>query len=208
MTARWQRPGYRAAFPGRTVADLANRIGPGALVMVVGPSGGGKDTLISGAKDIFSDAPTVHFPRRLITRIADQQAEDHDTLTEQEFADCLKTGQFALHWSAHGLSYGISSEIDRKLHDGVCVVFNGSRSVIAKASQKYFLVVVEVTAPIDVLAERLVSRGREPREDILRRLKRADRTIPADINRITINNTHSAVVGVRELADAIRSVAG
>ncbi len=190
------------------MADIPELIGPGALVMVVGPSGGGKDTLISGVKAIFSGTPSIYFPRRMITRIADQQAEDHDTLTEREFTDGLNSGQFALHWSAHGLSYGISSEIDHKLHEGVCVVFNGSRSVIAEASIKYRLVVVEVTAPVDVLAERLVSRGRESREDIVRRLKRADRAVPADVNRITINNTNSAVVGTRELADAIRSVAG
>lgn len=192
----------------RIVADVPERIGPGALVMVVGPSGAGKDALISGAKAIFSGTPEVYFPRRLITRIADQQAEDHDTLTEREFADGLNSGQFALHWSAHGLSYGISSEIDHKLHEGICVVFNGSRSVIAEARTNYHLVVVEVTAPVDVLAERLVSRGRESRDDIVRRLKRADLTMPADVNRITINNINSAVVGARELADAIRSVTG
>ncbi len=190
------------------MADIPGRIGPGALVMVVGPSGGGKDTLISGAKAIFSGTTSVYFPRRIITRVADQQAEDHDTMTEREFADGLISGQFALHWSAHGLSYGISSEIDHKLREGICVVFNGSRSVIAEARTNYRLVVVEVTAPVDVLAERLVSRGRESREDIVRRLNRADRAMPADVNRITINNTNSAVVGARELADAIRSVTG
>ena len=41
---------------------------PGRIVLVVGPSGAGKDTLINLARAHFSDTDTVVFPRRLVTR--------------------------------------------------------------------------------------------------------------------------------------------
>jgi len=43
----------------------------GIMVVVVGPSGAGKDTLIAVAAQHFGSRPDVHFVRRVITR-------DHD----------------------------------------------------------------------------------------------------------------------------------
>lgn len=191
------------------MADPALRIGPGPLVMVVGPSGAGKDTLIAGAKAILPTDLPVYFPRRQITRIPDRQAEDHDTLSKKEFAEKRTAGRFALHWQAHGLGYGIASEIDQKLGEGTCVVFNGSRSVIGDAVRKYRTVVVaEITAPIDVLTDRLAARGRENLQDITRRLKRAKWSVPTGTRCLRIVNSGSAESGIKRLADAIASVAG
>ena len=52
----------------------------GRLVLVVGPSGAGKDTLINRAKEALKGDPRFHFVRRVVTRAADAAAEDHDTL--------------------------------------------------------------------------------------------------------------------------------
>ena len=48
----------------------AGRIGPGRLVLVVGPSGAGKDTLIGLAQAACADDDIVVFTRRVVTREA------------------------------------------------------------------------------------------------------------------------------------------
>lgn len=66
----------------------------GALVLVVGPSGSGKDTLIGMAHAQLSHDRRFIFPRRVITRIAHIDAEDHDTLTPEDFETARRAGHF------------------------------------------------------------------------------------------------------------------
>jgi ribose 1,5-bisphosphokinase len=130
------------------------------LVLVVGPSGAGKDTLIARVQDVCRGDPAVVFPRRAVTRPASQY-EDHDTLSESDFTQALDSGSFSLHWEAHGLRYGIPVGIEQDLIAGRTVVCNVSRTVIEEARRKYPRTsVVLVTAPPDVLAGRLAARER------------------------------------------------
>jgi len=148
--------------------------GRGTLVLVVGPSGAGKDSVIGYCRErLGADAPVV-FPRRVVTR-AEGAFEDHDTLSQEDFAHAAEEGAFALHWRAHGLSYGIPASAAADLAAGACVVANVSRLAVEEARRLFSpLVVVLVSARREVLAERLRARGRESEEEIARRLDRAE----------------------------------
>ncbi|CAN0485582.1 unnamed protein product, partial [Phaeothamnion confervicola] len=143
-----------------TAALLQEMIGPGRLVLVVGPSGAGKDTIIAGAKAACAGNPCIVFPRRIVTR-ATSASEDHDTLNEAAFDQAVVDGGFAFHWQAHGLKYGIPLGIDDDIRAGRTVICNVSRSVVDDVRTRYENVdVMLVTAPMEILAARLAGRSR------------------------------------------------
>ena len=110
----------------------------------------------------------MRFVRRVITRPAsrsrDGEPEAFDGVDEPGFERLREAGGFALWWRAHGLLYGIPADISLDLARGRTVVANVSRAVIAEAAARFPVHVVEVTAPADLLARRLVARGREESE--------------------------------------------
>ena len=180
----------------------------GTFVAVVGPSGVGKDSLIGFARERLEDTGRVSFVRRVVTRQADGDSEDHDSMDEAAFAEAEATGQFALSWSAHGLRYGLPIGLERDLDAGRVVVANLSRGVIPALMARYpDALVVSVTADRDVIAGRLASRGRETPESIQQRLDRSvGDGMPASTVRID-NSGALDVAGmqfVRLLADAAR----
>ena len=144
--------------------------GPGAFVAVTGASGAGKDALLSYARM----RSAACFPRRAITR-PPGPGEDHDPMTQDEFAAALSQGAFAVHWQAHGLRYGIPAAADAEIRDGRVVVANVSRGVLGELGARYQrLVVVRVTVSEEVRAQRLRARGREAGPGIGQRLARPD----------------------------------
>lgn len=148
-------------------------IGPGRLVVVVGPSGAGKDTLLAGARARLGGDPMIVFPRRIVTR-ATSAAEDHHTISGLDFATAAEEGAFAFWWEAHGLKYALPAAIDEDIRAGRTVVCNVSRGIVAALRRRYAcLGVVLVTAPAEVLATRLAGRSRASDGDIGRRIASA-----------------------------------
>lgn len=199
----------------KTVAAIAqvtpSTLGTGIIVLVVGPSGAGKDTLIRMASDRLAGAPGIRFVRRQVTRKADPSLEDHDALDAAAFAAVEARGAFALTWSANGLSYGIPSSVDTWFMAGDVVVANVSRTVISTAAAKYGrVVVVHVTAPLGVLAARLSGRGRETAGGIGARLARAGMALPNVPALLEIENVGDparAAAALEELLHALRRLA-
>lgn len=177
-------------------------IGPGRLVLVVGPSGAGKDTLIAIAKRHCADDERVSFPRRVVTRPS-SQFEDNLAMTPAEFDAAERRGAFALHWRAHDHAYGVSRQIDDDIHAGKTVVVNVSRSIIADVRKRYRNVtVVLITAPADVLAQRVAGRKRASDTSVEERLQRAALPETA-VPDVVISNVGSAEDHGRELAELV-----
>lgn len=175
----------------------------GRLLFVVGPSGAGKDTLIAGA--IAAD-PTLVWARRCITRAEAAGGEPFEGITEAEFGRRLQSGQFALHWAAHGLLYGVPHAALAPMAAGFDVLVNGSRGAIAQAMAEFSNVrVILVTAPDHILAQRLAARGRESPADIAQRLQRASYALPRDVAAVQVVNDSVPETGIARLLYAIRA---
>lgn len=143
------------------------------LVYVVGPSGSGKDSLLAWARVRLAAGVPAVFAHRYITRPEAAGGENYVALTEDEFALRLARGLFAMHWASHARRYGIGIEIDQWLARDLDVVVSGSRAYLPEALARYpDLALVWVTAPVEVLRERLERRGRESAVEIAARLER------------------------------------
>lgn len=178
-------------------------IGPGRLVLVVGPSGAGKDTLIGLAKASCGKDRTIVFLRRVVTREG-SASEDNEHLSPASFEEALARGDFAVHWRAHGQLYGLRRAIDDEIRGGRTVVVNVSRTVVGAMRRAYAdVVVILVTAPPDARAERLASRARGSDGELALRLERVvDETAVAPD--VTILNIGNAEEHAQRLIDIVR----
>ena len=178
---------------------------PGALVLVVGPSGAGKDTLMAAAKAQLADDPTFVFARRVITRDAVASLEDHDTIDLPGFDAARARGDYALSWEAHGLCYGVPVAIDAAIAEGRTVVMNGSRRMIGDAQARYpRSMVALITADPAVRAKRLAGRGRETEAEIADRLAHEGAPVPDGIETVRIDNSADLDTAVAALIRALK----
>lgn len=176
-------------------------IGPGRLILVVGPSGAGKDTLLGLAKAACAEDRNITFPRRVVTREA-SSSEDNEQISPEAFREGVAHGDFAMHWEAHGHSYALPRAIDDDIRAGRTVVVNVSRMVVEALRRAYAdVVVVSITAPPQVLAERLAMRARSSDGQIENRLQRAVDDAAPDV---TILNVGRAEDHARRLLRVIR----
>jgi ribose 1,5-bisphosphokinase len=189
-----------------TSFDFGQKIGPGTLALVVGPSGAGKDALINGAREVLERDHRFLFVERVVTRPS-TAVEKHGSLDEAEFAAVATQGGFALTWRAHGLLYGVPASVDRAIGEGRTAVVNGSRAASNDARRRYlrtFLVLVD--CPLDVRAGRLAARGRETEAEIRARLERSVSSFdPAEAD-LRIDNSGPLAMGVDMLVTALQSM--
>ena len=178
-------------------------IGPGRLILVVGPSGAGKDTLLGLARTCCVDDRNIVFQRRVVTREA-SAFEDNQQISREDFAQALKQGAYAMRWEAHGHCYGVPRAIDDEIRAGRTVIVNVSRTVIAAMRGTYAdVIVVSITAPPQVLAERLAMRARGSDGRLEQRLGRTvdDAAAAPDV---TISNVSSAEYHARQFVRIIK----
>ena len=177
-------------------------IGPGRLILVIGPSGAGKDTLIGLARAACADHSRIVFPRRVVTRES-SAFEDNEQVSPESFRQRLARDEFAMHWQAHGHRYALPRAIDDELRAGRTVVANVSRTVVDAMRRAYAdVTVVSITAPAEVLAERLATRARNSDGQIANRLNRAVEN-EAAVPDVTIMNVGSVEHHAREFVRVI-----
>ena len=173
----------------------------GRVLAVVGPWGAGKDTLLAGV----CGPGGPHWVRRVSTRAATPGGEPFEGVDEATFLRRQAAGEFVLHWRAHGLAYGLPHAEFAPLAEGRDVIFNGSRAILRQAARQFpGLRVILVTAPPEVLANRLAARGRETAAGIAERLAR-EAPLPEGLPVITIINDATPEAGIARLRAALQA---
>jgi ribose 1,5-bisphosphokinase len=168
-------------------------------VLIVGPSGAGKDAIIGVVRERLARDPRFLLPSRIVTR-APSATERHVAVSADEFEALAQRGALALHWQAHGLRYGVPAAVDAAVQEGCTVVFNASRQVIPAAKARYACAVVYVDAPWQVRAERLAARSRERGDDIVSRLERVVRGFDPGEADLVIDNSGTVAEASERLA--------
>ena len=186
----------------------------GTIVLVVGPSGSGKDSVLSGAETALGNDGDFFFPRRDVTRPKALGGEPYCSVSVAEFQHRKSRGAYSLSWSAHGLCYGVPLAVEHHLAQGRHIVVNVSRTVIPEVRQRLQPArVVSIEVPREVLRARLQGRERESTSEIESRLERAaafDVDGPDVIRLQNDSSLDAAVLGfvalLREISQAAESV--
>ena len=174
------------------------------LVIVIGPSGAGKDSVLEGLRANWPLTQPARFARRTITRPVKPDDEQHEAVDDARFEQLLVAQAFVMHWQANGLSYGIRRSELEPLDAGHWLFVNGSRAYLPQALQAWpQATVVHIGASRDVLAQRLARRGRETEDAVAMRLSREVALhLPAHV--VLIDNNSSLDSALGELLHALK----
>ena len=183
-----------------------------AIYMVGGPSGAGKDTLLLAARAELrkrDDGGGVAFVKRKITRAADKCTDLETPVTEAAMDAGQAKGEHAFYWEAHDTKYAIPKrDLDAALAAGKRAVLNVSRGVVADCVARYEssrceVYFLNVSASASVLTQRLLKRGREPPEEVEKRVARAKLAEPQGAHVIHILNEGSKEAGCKLVTGAL-----
>jgi len=146
----------------------------GVIVLVVGNSGSGKDSIISEVVKRFpSNLKEIHLTQRYITRPS-SKTEDNIAITPKIFKEMSLQKKFALEWHIYDLDYGVPIDIDDWLKKGHPVIVNVSRTIVKKARSIYRnILVVFIKVPFEITFQRIKERARESGKQLQERIQRA-----------------------------------
>ncbi|WP_022668171.1 guanylate kinase [Desulfospira joergensenii] len=152
----------------------------GKLFVVSAPSGAGKTTLVREVLRRFPDLSYSVSHTTRDPRSGEVHGKDYFFVTHQAFTDLVEQG-LMLEWAqVHGNCYGTSkSFVEESLEKGLSLILDidvqGARQIMDSDLKP---VSVFIMAPsMEVLRQRLESRGTDSREVIDLRLKNADQEI-------------------------------
>ena len=148
----------------------------GMLLVISGPSGTGKGTLI---ERLMKEDPTLVFSVSATTRAPRPGEIDgvhYHFVTNERYDELVAENAFVEYANVHGNRYGtLRSEVYERLERGENVVLDidvqGALNVIASEKEKVSIFILPPS--MQELRSRLTGRGTESAEDVERRLHNA-----------------------------------
>lgn len=174
----------------------------GSLIVVSGPSGSGKGTIIQEFLKKHKEAwLSVSYTSRT-PRTNDVPGETYNFITREEFEDKIKKGDLLEYAEYSGSYYGTPREhIEEKLVKGTDVILEIDVQGALKVKELVPETICIFILPPSMkeLKKRLVGRGTDSKEKILSRFK----TAYQEINQIT---SYNYVVTNDDLEDAVNKI--
>jgi guanylate kinase len=152
----------------------------GNLIIVSGPSGAGKGTLVKG---LVARVPDVWVSVSATTRAprpGEKEGRDYFFLTGDEFERRARSGEFLEHATVHGNRYGtLRGPVMRRVNAGMQVILEidvqGAEQV--KEAMPEAALVFIVAPDREELRRRIVDRGAETPAEVARRMKTAEQEL-------------------------------
>ena len=162
------------------------------LIVISGPSGVGKDSVINSLRSLHSD---WHFAITATTRnkrSTEVEGVDYYFMTDQEFMDTLGVGGFFEYAQVYDNWYGVPKiPIEDSLSKGKNVILKvdvqGAKTIRKLVPEGLFIFLIPPS--IEELRNRLHTRSSESTEELqLRLLKAADEIKESDIFDYVVTN--------------------
>ena len=147
------------------------------MIVITGPSGAGKGTLIRALLPRVSELELAVSATTRLQRAGEQEARDYYYLSEADFARRVATGEFLEHITyVSGQRYGtLREEVERIRNEGrVPVLELETEGALKVAEELPGVVTIFVTAPRAELERRLRERATESAGEIGERLDLAE----------------------------------
>ena len=147
----------------------------GTLILMIGNSGSGKDSLIQWVLKAWPTGRMPPFvPTRLITRPPSPETEGFVSISEEQFQQMAEKGAFSLQWKSYDNYYGVGREIEDEIAKGHSVLVNVSRQIVEETRKQFpQVIVIFIRVPFQITETRIRSRGREEGSALESRLERA-----------------------------------
>ena len=160
----------------------------GTLVVISGPSGAGKDTIINEVikKEEINAWVSISMTSRPL-RGNEVDGKDYFFVTKEEFEDNIKKGNFLEYAKYNDNYYGTpKNKIEDYLNKGIDVILNieiqGALQIKELIKDALFIFIMPPS--MEELKRRLINRGTDSSEKILSRFK----TAYQEINEVTKYN--------------------
>ena len=178
----------------------------GLLVVVSGPSGAGKDTIVNelmtkkDTKAWVSISMTSREPRG-----AEENGKDYFFVTKEEFEENIKKGHFLEYATYNDNYYGTPKhKIDEYLNKGIDVILiieiQGALQIKDLIPEALFIFIMPPS--MEEWKKRLVNRGTDKPEKIINRFKRAYE----EINEVTKYNYVVVNDKVKKATDKVAAI--